>query len=678
MRGYERLSDNEIIEVIKEYINDSIYNYAVLIDGDWGSGKSYFIKEHLIPEIENDIKQSSSNEKKLIFKLLCKRLNKKEERKEKQFIYISLYGIKSTEEISKQIYTNFFMNKTNNNKVVKRVVSTGSKVLSDLVSLTGIDITKYRDDLESFINLDKYILIFDDLERCNCDVNEVLGYINNFVEHDGIKVILVANEKEIGKNYQCRNQELRYLLASKDNINIDINHKSTQQNSSEINNSNQRLQGESEHKKDFSVNEIKTRAKYIFDKNLVYEKVKEKLIGITIKYEPDLKLIHNNLINEHIEDNDLKLFIQKALEKNIDYAHKEEHINLRTYQFYLSKINNINKRLKDENGCKYKNYDIVMPCIVEYCYKVCIAYKSGQYKEKWVDGESFKCNISENFGGKYNFKYRFVDEYILYGKLNSEEMINTIELFLHEKQEYENNPEDIVYKLECWWELRDNEAKELMDKCIENLYNNKYTNDKLYKILKIFVSLESIGFNSKYLNKVIEYFKKTVNNGMMIYLEDFTSMIDDKNIKNKYIEIVNELKKIAEQENKRDIEKDINECLSDNEKWAKNLYDYVILDANYKRQDKSFIEIIGLENLISKITESSSYNISFFRYTISQFYDCMYTCNRYIDDRKNIQILINSLKELDKTNFDNIKNKNIHLLINVLEEKYTLFNNQNL
>lgn len=653
MRGYKKLSDNEIIEVIKDYINDSIYNYAVLIDGDWGSGKSYFIKEHLIPEIE---------------------VNNVDTKRE--CIYISLYGIKSTEEISKQIYTNFFMNKTNNNKVVKRVVSTGSKFLSDLVSLKGIDITKYREDLESFINLDKYILIFDDLERCNCDVNEVLGYINNFVEHEGIKVILVANEKEIGKNYECRNQELRYLLASKDNINIDINNKSTPQNSSEINNNIS--QAESKDKKDFSVEDIKTRVKYIFDKNLVYEKVKEKLIGITIKYEPDLKLIHNNLINEHVEDSDLKLFIQNALEKNIDYAQKEEHINLRTYQFYLSKITNINKRLKKENGSKYKNYDIIMPYIVEYCYKVCIAYKSGQYEYKWGDGASYKYNRLGYFGNLCDFEYRFVDEYILYSRLNSKEMINAIELSLHEKQEYENNPEDIVYKLECWWELRDDEAKELMDKCIENLYNNKYTNDKLYKILKIFVSLESIGFNSNYLNRVVEYFKTTVNNEMIIYLEDFTSLIDDKNIKNKYIEIVNELKKIAEQENKRDIKKDINECLSDNEKWAKNLYDYVILDTNCKRQDKSFIEIIGLEKLIRKITESSSYNISFLRYTISQFYDCMYTCNRYIDDKNNIQILINSLKELDRTNFDKIKNKNIQQLINVLEDKYTLFNSENL
>lgn len=660
MGEYKNLSNNEIIDVVKEYIDDSIYSYAILIDGEWGSGKSYFIKEELIPKIEEHYKENDNT-------------------KNNKIVYISLYGIQSTEDISNQIYINLLNRKVNTDNKITKVISTGAKVLGDIIKIKGIDIniSEYRDTIQSFMDLSKYTLVFDDLERCNCDINEVLGYINSFVEHDAIKVILVANEKEIGKNYECRNQELRYLLASKDNINIDNNNKSKQQNWSKINNSNQKSQSESEHKKEFYVDEIKTRAKYIFDKNLVYEKVKEKLIGITIKYEPDLKPIHNNLIEKHVQDNTLKLFIQKALEKNIDYAYKEEHINLRTYQFYLSKITNINKMLKEKNGVESENYNIIMPSIVEYCYKVCIAYKSGRYNDKWVNGEIYKYNRFKYWENLCDFEYRFIDEYILYSRLNRKEMINAIELSLHEKQEYENNPEDILYELERWWELEDDYAEKLMDTCIDNLHANKYANNKLYKILNIFVSLETIGFSSKYLNKIIQHFKNTVNEEMITYLEGYTSMIKDENIQNKYIQIVNELKEIAEQESKRGIEKDINKCLNENDNWAENLYNYVIRDTNYKRQDKSFIQIIDLEKLISKIAESSSHDISFFRYTISQFYDCINTCNRYIDDRDNIQRLINSLKKLDMADFDNIKNKNIQLLINVLEEKYTLFNEQN-
>jgi len=49
-------------------------------------------------------------------------------------------------------------------------------------------------------NIDKSILIFDDLERCNIDVASLLGYINHFVENQDMKVVLVANEEELIEN----------------------------------------------------------------------------------------------------------------------------------------------------------------------------------------------------------------------------------------------------------------------------------------------------------------------------------------------------------------------------------------------------------------------------------------------------------------------------------------------
>ena len=46
------LSDEEIINVIKSYIDEKLYNYAVMIDGEWGSGKTYFVKNTLIPDLK--------------------------------------------------------------------------------------------------------------------------------------------------------------------------------------------------------------------------------------------------------------------------------------------------------------------------------------------------------------------------------------------------------------------------------------------------------------------------------------------------------------------------------------------------------------------------------------------------------------------------------------------------
>ena len=37
----------EIEKQLKEYLDNSIYNYGFLIKGQWGSGKSYFVKKFI-------------------------------------------------------------------------------------------------------------------------------------------------------------------------------------------------------------------------------------------------------------------------------------------------------------------------------------------------------------------------------------------------------------------------------------------------------------------------------------------------------------------------------------------------------------------------------------------------------------------------------------------------------
>ena len=200
--------------VVSEYIDNQIYNYAVLIDGQWGCGKTYFIKEVLIKEIRNQIKSNN-----------CKDY--------KDIIYISLYGIKNTSEISKQIYIDIISksekNKSKMKKKIEAICNSGFKIISDLItSKTGANLIESIKFLDVFVDMSKHILIFDDLERCNCDINEVLGYINNFVEHDNVKVILVANEKEIGKCNELQNRELKYLLATNKDIVVDEDKKINQ------------------------------------------------------------------------------------------------------------------------------------------------------------------------------------------------------------------------------------------------------------------------------------------------------------------------------------------------------------------------------------------------------------------------------------------------------------------
>ena len=41
------MTEQQVRDEVLRYIDDSSYNYAILIDGEWGSGKTYFISNIL-------------------------------------------------------------------------------------------------------------------------------------------------------------------------------------------------------------------------------------------------------------------------------------------------------------------------------------------------------------------------------------------------------------------------------------------------------------------------------------------------------------------------------------------------------------------------------------------------------------------------------------------------------
>ncbi|MCT7550206.1 P-loop NTPase fold protein [Aliarcobacter butzleri] len=163
------MQNKHISQFLNYYIELSNPQYAVLLKGKWGSGKTHFINKFLNKYIQNKTK----------------------------FIKISLFGLKDISEINYKILFNlininedtFFNNSFS--LVAKSLDSFGKKL-----NLSAKDIP-----IEKIINKLKYelILIFDDLERTNMSLSDVLGYINNFVEHQSYKIILIANEEELEK-----------------------------------------------------------------------------------------------------------------------------------------------------------------------------------------------------------------------------------------------------------------------------------------------------------------------------------------------------------------------------------------------------------------------------------------------------------------------------------------------
>lgn len=120
---------------------------------------------------------------------------------QKRCVTVSLYGIKSLEELSKSIYLEIrakeLLKKSEKANTFKII---GKTLLRGISSFFGVnfDISeKEFNKLYKSINLTGKLIILEDLERSGIDILVIMGYINNLVEQDGVKILIVANENEI-------------------------------------------------------------------------------------------------------------------------------------------------------------------------------------------------------------------------------------------------------------------------------------------------------------------------------------------------------------------------------------------------------------------------------------------------------------------------------------------------
>ena len=116
-----------------------------------------------------------------------------------------------------------------------------------------------------------------------CPINEVLGFINSLVEHENAKVIIIANENEIGGIDYEEPIELQYLVAGNNNITV-----------SEDKIEYKHVKHDSDKNKEINTDELERRRNVIFKNKQKCEeckRIREKLIGVTFNYEADFDTV---------------------------------------------------------------------------------------------------------------------------------------------------------------------------------------------------------------------------------------------------------------------------------------------------------------------------------------------------------------------------------------------------
>ncbi len=454
----------DLVESILDYVRADYTDYAIMINGEWGSGKTYFWNN----KVRNKIESLSLNGKKYTT------------------IYMSLYGISNLEDISKKIFieTTQLMDKN-----LKKYMDSHEESRIPEYAKTGLNMANFfgvtqnsdKMDYASFFATDDKILCFDDLERANVDVIDILGYINNFVEHDHIKTIIICNEKELSAKLKSSNLEMKTFIAT-----YILDKEGGLLNSDKP-----------------MVEKISDKIEYVFDKANDYERIKEKLIGETFEYVPKFNYIIDGLLMRYYKNEELMKFLR-------------EHTSLITSTFVKSGTRNL-RILKHALNDFSKVYEVVnkyypntklrvLQTMLIFTIAVSFEIKAGKItKDKFVTIESneeyksilvssrvlmdnrqfyikeFDNNYYFNFKSDYRF-FKFIEIYVRTRifdmkafKKDMECIINTIDT--------EKLPGYKRLLTEEYWKISDDKFPEIIEEVIGNIKDGSL---KLIEIVKLF------------------------------------------------------------------------------------------------------------------------------------------------------------------------------------------------
>ena len=483
----------DLVESILDYVRSDYTDYAIMINGEWGSGKTHFWNHKIRKKIES-------------MQLNGKRYTT---------IYMSLYGISNLEEISKKIFieTTQLMDKN-----LRKFMNSNGQTTIPEYAKTGIDMANFfgvtqngdKVDYGEFFSTDDKVLCFDDLERANVDVIDILGYINNFVEHDHIKTIIICNEKELSTKLKSSNLEMKtfiatYLLDKQD----------------ELNKSDKPM-----------VEKIQDKIEHVFDKANDYERIKEKLIGETFEYAPKFDYIINGILMRYENNPDLIRFLRENTGLIISTFNKSGTRNLRILKHALNDF----KKIYEMVSKSYPNTsNRVMQTMLIFTIAVSFEIKAGKItKEKFInirDNEEYKSilvssrilmdnrqfyikefdnNYYYNFKSEYRF-FKFIEYYVrtrifdmkLF-KENMETIRNTVDT--------ENLPAYKRLLTEEYWKISDDQFSGVINEILEDVKEGKI---QLIDIVKIFAYFSYFS-RKNLINYDLKTIKSVFFNGMNI------------------------------------------------------------------------------------------------------------------------------------------------------------------
>lgn len=575
----------DIYESLAEYIMDDRYHQAVLLNGSWGSGKTWFINKQFTPVFE-----------------------KTHEADDWCFIYLSLYGLKTMQQLKEK------MEEQVTQKVFERYVTrcgatsegaakfyekvrTTSGLLSSVAVFAAKTVLPIRDlpevkwsDLQKVLPKPKHVIyIIDDLERAGMEAEEVLGYINEMTEHEAAKVIILANEEEI---YRI-NDFTKSLQKKKQNADP------------------QETAGNARRER--------------------YERIKEKAIGLDIAYQVSVVDIYDSLIERYVKSGSLKPYLQAQKEYVVGAFSEKARENLRTLIFafiacdkFYPLIENAYDVWKEEH-CQEGEvvlrsiFSDLVSDVIQYTVHASIAWKQ---REEFQTPSTEFGKIPIPWRVYFTYNYPFVDGFIKKRRLEESEVGKVITDVLEDLLDTSQGRNEAYKKLMNWQLLTDEEIEKYLERLKEEIPKKKLNPDYIRNLFLslIYISRVRIPVSMQdYVNAILSKLQDgTLSPFCGAKLLYVASYIDDEETKKRYNAILKPIYEFLENAS-QEWRSNQSQFLINNE-WTPDFEMKCREQEEHFIEDEKFLAYADPQMVLKKLKMASPAEISYFRSGIAYVY----------------------------------------------------------
>ena len=597
----------EINKHILHYLTDDKTKSAIMLTAPWGTGKSYYIQNELKPFLEK--KENGSHK--------C--------------IVVSLYNVHETSELSQQLFYEKVIPAPFLNPVTAKISVIAKTIIKSLPLPINFNLSeKDQKKLYESIDFSGCLIILEDLERSGMSILDVLGFVNNLVEQDGVKVLLVANEDEIMK-YQYEGR----LIGKSEKDEIDnYNQVCIQMNLKDNN------------KSYTSCQDTET-----------YLKIKEKTISYTIQFEVDNKSVIDSIIRS-FENKTLNLLVNEKDISDIASAMKScKRNNFRSFTFSCQKAVDLYETLEKTYTSDRDFVKTIFLGILCFVLK----QKAGE-QLKW----NFEKHYSFDLGNEHAPLFHFCYTYLTEQRKDLKDIESTYQAFrkyvLYQKN-YDADPDVSILK-NYYIETEEN-VRNALDNITKKL---RYDNSA--------ISFYQYGTIALYAIKVKDLLEYDIDDIKKLLINNLKGRGDNLEFEQIFFDDIDKDAPQPQKDEYRELREKIAQSLNTKNFSIPNFaylpsqsnafYKTVLVNENYFRDQHSFLnsfDIVKLAEMFEKSTAKQKQDI---RSVFLDIYNTRNIGDYFASDRNDIEALLERIKDSKKNAGDRIQQQQYEWFIEIL------------